>query len=180
MFAFHIYVRHQPAHGSRRLSVPLAALCALVCAPILARAQELGTPAPATLEPPAVLEQRQPEYPGTAIGTGFHGDVAVNVDIDVVGNVTGVSLVRGVAPSLDRLAMEAASRWRFRPALRTGIAVPSRVQLLFHFEPPAASPPAVTPPGTPSSSGGPPAVALVAAQPSAAATPHTLPSARRN
>src|SRR5262249_4524484 len=40
-----------------------------------------------------------------------------------------------------------ASHWRFRPALRGGVAVPSRVQLLFHFEPPvpAANPPSPAP-----------------------------------
>ena len=35
--------------------------------------------------------------------------------------------------------METASRWRFRPAMRDGVAIASRVQLVFHFEPPQRS-----------------------------------------
>ncbi len=121
----------------------------------MARAQNAETP---TLEPPTVLEQQQPSYPREAAG-GAQGDVVVNVAIDSAGNVTGVTLVHGAAPPLDRAAIEAASHWRFKPALRDGVAVPSRVQLLFHFEPPplpslpappskpeTASPPAVPAP----------------------------------
>ena len=118
-----------------------------------ARAQDIGAPPIADVEPPAVLEQQQPPYPAGAVASRAHGDVGVNVDIDVQGNVTGVSLVRGVAPPLDRAALEAASHWRFRPALRSSVAVPSRIQVLFHFEPPA---PALTPPAVPSPGAGAP------------------------
>ena len=95
------------------------------------------------LIPPTVLEQRQPEYPPEALPRRLAGDVAVAVEIDASGDVTATSLIHGVAPELDRAAMETASRWRFRPAMRDGVAIASRVQLVFHFEPP---PVALTPP----------------------------------
>ena len=107
----------------------------------VARAQDAATPAPPVVEPPAVLEQQQPAYSLGAAAGGARGDVAVNVQIDAAGNVTSVALTRGLAPPFDGAALEAASRWRFRPALRGGVAVPSRVQLLFHFEPPAVAAP---------------------------------------
>jgi TonB family protein len=96
-----------------------------------------------------VLEQQQPAYPLGAADSGTRGDVAVNVEIDAEGNVTGVVLAHGVESRLDRAALEAASHWRFRPALRDGVAVPSRVQLLFHFEPPAPTAPQPAPASPP-------------------------------
>jgi TonB family protein len=96
--------------------------------------------AAASLEPPTVVEQRQPAYPAGVPGSSVRGDVTVKVDVDAQGNVTAVSLAHGIAPPFDGAALEAASRWRFRPALRDGAAVPSRGQLIFHFEPPAPLP----------------------------------------
>ncbi|MGB8298689.1 MAG: energy transducer TonB, partial [Polyangia bacterium] len=104
----------------------------------MARANDEAAPTSSGVAPPTVLEQQQPAYPLSAADSGARGDVAVNVEIDSDGNVTGVALAHGVDPRLDHAAMEAASHWRFRPALRDGVAVPSRVQLLFHFEPPPA------------------------------------------
>jgi TonB family protein len=123
-----------------------------------------------------VLEEQQPSYPQEGAASGARGDVAVNVDVDDEGNVTGVGLTRGVAASLDRAAIEAASHWRFRPALRGGVAVASRVQLLFHFEPP----PVITPLPAPAPTVLP---VLPASQPAnspaepAPAVPPTAPSA---
>ena len=133
----HSLRRHRAIHfhDLLRFAVGIAALA--VFQPVV-RAQSSVPPASPTIEAPAVLEQQQPAYP-PGIPSGLRGDVAVKVDIDGEGNVTGVALVHGVEPLLDRAAIEAASHWRFRPALRDGVAVPSRVQLLFHFEPPLAS-----------------------------------------
>jgi iron complex outermembrane receptor protein len=96
--------------------------------------------APPRVQPPAVLEESRPPYPPEALASGAHGDVAVAASISATGDVDGVELVNGVAPALDRAALNAATRWRFRPAVRDGIAIASRVQLLFHFEPPPAAP----------------------------------------
>src|SRR5206468_7938344 len=61
------------------------------------------------------------------------------------GDVSGVALAGAVAPALDRAALQAAMGWRFKPAQRDGVPVAARVQLLFHFEPPAEPPPAPLP-----------------------------------
>jgi iron complex outermembrane recepter protein len=126
--------------------------CVLATVQPLAHAQDAAAPLSTGVEPPAVLEQQQPAYPLGAADRGARGDVAVNIEIDTAGNVTGVALVGGVDSHLDRAAIEAASHWRFRPARRDGVAVASRVQLLFHFEPPAAATPqpaSAPPPATP-------------------------------
>jgi len=125
----------------------ILSLCALLAVGPSAHAQD---PAAPTVAPPQVAEQAQAAYPQEAVASGARGDVSVKVGLDAEGNVTGVQIARGVAPALDRAAIEAASHWRFRPALRAGVAVASRVELLFHFEPPAPpQEPAPVAPSTP-------------------------------
>ena len=66
--------------------------------------------------------------------------------------------MHSVAPELDRAAMAAAGRWRFAPARRDGAPIASRIQLVFHFEPPTqqqAAPAAATPTGPPTATSAP-------------------------
>jgi iron complex outermembrane receptor protein len=126
------------------------------------------------LEPPAVVEQHQPEYPPAAL-TRLTGDVGVTVTIDASGSVTGTELSRSVEPELDRAALEAASRWRFRPARRDGAAIPSRVQLVFHFEPPPP-PTAIIPTPAPGSGAAQTPPAAPEAKPATAAAPAAPPA----
>ncbi len=149
---------------------------------VLVATADLASAAPSVdsrLEPPVVLEQHQPEYPPGAAASRASGDVAITVDIDATGAVVGTTLSRAVAPELDRAAMAAAGRWRFQPARRDGAAIPSRIQLVFHFEPPppAAPPVAVAvptpaggaaPPPAPRENPTPPSPAPLPAQPPAA------------
>jgi len=135
LFRAHFLFRCLSASFNRCL---LVGLCAWVAVEPIAQAQDGGAPTPSQVEPPQVVQRQQPSYPTELVGVG--GNVAVNVDVDLEGNVTGVTLAHGVAPPLDRAALDAASHWRFRPALRDGVAVASRVQLLFHFEPPVPPP----------------------------------------
>jgi len=127
-----------------RLVFPSAlGVCALVWgAPGVARAEPPAAEA-LHVQPPVVLEESRPPYPIEA--QGATGDVAVTATITAAGDVSGVQLTTGVAPPLDRAALKAAMSWRFRPALRDGAPIASRVQLLFHFEPAAAPPPAEAP-----------------------------------
>ena len=122
-------------------------VCALVAGtPGVSRAAPPAVEAP-YVQPPAVLEESRPPYPVEA--QGAKGDVAVTATITPAGDVSGVELATGVAPPLDRAALKAAMSWRFRPALRDGVPIARRVQLLFHFEPPAAPPPEVQAPAGP-------------------------------
>ena len=125
------------------------------------------------VHPPTVVEEQRPEYPAEARASGVRGDVAVTVTVDATGAVTGVEVARGLALALDRAALEAASRWRFLPATRDGAAIPSRIQLLFHFEPPLAPP--GTPPAQPGAPSTTPTPAPPATAPPAPATPPASP-----
>ncbi len=133
--------RHVPFDARRAslivLSCALGACALGAGAPRIAHAEppEAGAP---QVQPPVVLEESRPPYPPEA--EGAKGEVAVTATISAAGEVTAVELQTGVAPALNRAALKAAMSWRFRPALRNATPIASRVQLLFHFEPPAAPP----------------------------------------
>ena len=75
-----------------------------------------------------------PRYPGTALRNGDSGTVLVRVEVDVNGMPAGVALVqRSGSRDLDRAAMEAVRRWRFRPAQRDGRAIPGSVVVPIEF-----------------------------------------------
>jgi len=144
----------------------------LALAALPARAFAQAAPDPAAVprvQPPVVVEEKRPPYP--ADGGGARGDVAVTATIGPSGDVSGVALTGGVAPALDRAALQAAMGWRFKPAQRDGVPVAARVQLLFHFEPPAEPPPAPPP------SGPTPGQTLPPASPAPVAVPLPAPEA---
>ena len=133
-----------------RRSSPFVFPCALGVCALVAGMSGIVHATPPAVEAPARLNRRPCSrragraYPVEA--QGVKGDVAVTATITPAGDVSGVELTTGVAPALDRAALKAAMSWRFRPALRDGAPIASRVQLLFHFEPPAALPEAQAPP----------------------------------
>jgi iron complex outermembrane receptor protein len=167
--------------GRRRVNRALvAALLLAVARPPAARAQEAAAPA-ADVHPPVVVEESRPPYPADA--GGARGDVAVMATVSPTGDVSAVQLTGPVAPALDRAALQAAMQWRFKPALRGSAPVASRVQLLFHFEPPPAPPPAkpatgapaAPAPGQPAPASGAPAAPGQPAPATGAAMPVAVP-----
>lgn len=85
----------------------------------------------------------QPTYPDAARRAGAEGTVLTEAAVDGQGRVTGVRVLAGSFPELDRAAVEALERWRFEPARRGGQPVLYRYRQEFRFalsivsEPPA-------------------------------------------
>ena len=135
------------------------------------------TAAAPRLQPPVVVEENRPAYPPEALAIRPTGEVSVTATVNAAGEVSGVELAQGVAPPLDRAALDAATRWRFRPATRDGVPVASRVQLLFHFEPPPVAAPAVTPATSPAApAAGAVSTTLPTSGPGVPALPEVTPS----
>jgi hypothetical protein len=42
-------------------------------------------------------------------------------------------VIQSLAPSIDGKVLEALDNWRFRPATRNGIAIPSKQDVFYHF-----------------------------------------------
>lgn len=81
------------------------------------------------------FRNRPPAYPYDAAARGERGTVVVVVHVAENGVSTGADVARtsGVA-SLDRAALDAVRKWRFRPAMKNGRAVPFDMPMRFIFE----------------------------------------------
>lgn len=62
------------------------------------------------------------------------GSVYLVVDLDAEGAVVDASVQSSTHPELEPPALAAVRQWRFSPALRDDVPVPSRVGVPFHFE----------------------------------------------
>ena len=84
---------------------------------------------------PIPISQPQPRYPRAALRAGIGGTVRVVVDVGPDGVPTSVSLDQGSGNrELDRAALEAVRRWRFRPASAGGRPTVSRVVVPIEFK----------------------------------------------
>lgn len=150
----HARVPRAPRAFARALSrVRVARLAGLGCALALlamtaARAAAVGPEAgpssrPAVV-PPAPVVRVDAVYPPQQLAAGRSAEVVLAVTIDAAGAVTGVEVLLSAGADFDEAARTAARAWRFRPALRAGAPVASRIRLPFRFAAPfeLAPPPA--------------------------------------
>lgn len=68
------------------------------------------------------------ELPG-----GIQGDVIVEITIDAQGAVVEERLLQGLGHGVDDRVMAVLRDWRFHPATRNGVAIPSKHDVHFHF-----------------------------------------------
>ena len=64
---------------------------------------------------------------------GLQGDVVIEVTIDEKGNIIQKVVIQSLAPAVDSKVLEALENWRFRPATRNGLAIPSKQDVFYHF-----------------------------------------------
>jgi TonB family protein len=85
--------------------------------------------------PPVALETPQPTYQQEAKKAKYQGTVLLWIVIDEEGSVTEVKVVRSIDKNLDRKAVEAVRKWRFKPAMKDGnpVAVEINVEVNFHL-----------------------------------------------
>ena len=78
---------------------------------------------------PEPISRPAPTYPADALRNNETGKVLVRIEVGANGEPVAVSVVsRSGSRSLDRAAVQAAKRWRFRPAQQDGRAVPGTVE----------------------------------------------------
>lgn len=82
----------------------------------------------------APIARVQPEYPPAAARAREEGTVIVRVSVDASGTPTDVSLARrSGSRDLDRAALSAVRKWRFRPAIKDGRKVASVAEVPIDF-----------------------------------------------
>lgn len=83
---------------------------------------------------PRYLSDFQPDYPGAMIRAEIEGFAKVRVFIAATGRVDAVELIEATEPAFwEATRRQALKRWRFKPATRGGIAVPSEQVMTVRF-----------------------------------------------
>ena len=75
------------------------------------------------LAAPVALEKSDPKYPQDAIKQNIEGEVVLYAIIRKDGSVDSIQVVQRLDPLLDRNAIEALAKWKFRPGSRDGAPV---------------------------------------------------------
>ena len=98
----------------------------------------MGILPPGTVITRAVHKYTPPPYfPPAAKAARQQGTTVLEVDVDAMGNVTGSTIKKSSGFTLlDEAAMQAVRAWKFDPARRNEVAVPSRTLQSIEFKPP--------------------------------------------
>lgn len=82
---------------------------------------------------PTVLRRVDPEYSEEARKAHVSGTVLLSVVVDTDGRARNVSVIRGFGMGLDANAVDAVSKWEFRPGEKDGKPVSVQVQIEVSF-----------------------------------------------
>lgn len=85
--------------------------------------------------PPQPTSKLPPTYPSSLLSQGKGGRVVVSCSIDASGKVVSASIKSSSGhPELDKAALNAVSRWKFKPGTKSGKPVKSVALVPFNFE----------------------------------------------
>jgi len=82
---------------------------------------------------PVLLFKQEPEYSEEARKAKFQGRVALSVEINASGQVTGVKVTHSLGLGLDEKAIEAVKQWRFKPVMKDGKPVTVQAEVEVNF-----------------------------------------------
>ena len=86
-------------------------------------------------EPPVMIDFSSPAYPPLAREAGIEGTVAVRVLVNEEGKVIAADILSSdVTPAMEKAALEAAKKCRFRPAKQRTVPVKAHVMIPFNFQ----------------------------------------------
>lgn len=61
------------------------------------------------------------------------GNEIIELTIDAQGSIVDKSVIQSLSPAVDMRVLTALADWRFRPATRDGVAIPSKQDVYYHF-----------------------------------------------
>lgn len=91
---------------------------------------------------PLIVSQAPPSYPLAGRVLDLEGEVVVEFIVSPAGRVENAKAVKSTLPLFDVAAISAVQQWRFKPGVKEGRAVPTRMQVPIRFslnDEPAAS-----------------------------------------
>jgi TonB family protein len=83
------------------------------------------------LSGPVPLRKVDPKYPPALVSEKVEGEVVLYAVIRKDGSVDSIQLIHGIDAQLDNNAMQALSKWKFRPAEHQG--VPVELEAIVHI-----------------------------------------------
>jgi periplasmic protein TonB len=84
--------------------------------------------------PPELLYKVEPEFSEEARKAKHQGVVVLSIEVDASGNVRNIRVRQSLGLGLDEKAIDAVSRWRFRPGLFDGKPVATEATVQVNFQ----------------------------------------------
>ena len=85
------------------------------------------------ITPPVAIYRPDPEFSEQARRARYGGTVWLSIVIDAAGRARDIKVVRSLGMGLDEKAIEAVTRWKFKPALKNGHAIAVRATVQMNF-----------------------------------------------
>jgi TonB family protein len=82
---------------------------------------------------PVLIYKIEPEYSEEARKAKWQGTVILAIVVGLDGRASNITVVRPLGMGLDEKAIEAVQKWRFRPGLKDGRAVPVQANVEVNF-----------------------------------------------
>jgi len=80
-----------------------------------------------------ILKSVFPEYPKDALAAGIEGVVVFDFTVKTNGRVSEIKIVQQSIESLNQASIKAIKKWRFKPILKEGKPVKSKLRHSFKF-----------------------------------------------
>jgi protein TonB len=109
-------------------------------APVRPPAPAIYGPEDVNVVPPQTVRQAVPAFPGRVLVNGM---ATIDVVINETGSVDSAAIVTSLNPQYDRMALNAARSWLYKPATLNGTPVKYRKRLQLTVVPEAANRPGV-------------------------------------
>lgn len=81
------------------------------------------------------ISRAEPAYTDQARDAGYAGEVRLRCIVNEEGLPTSITIAKSLEASLDKSAIEAVSKWRFKPGMKDGKPVAVQVLIDVSFRP---------------------------------------------
>jgi TonB family protein len=83
---------------------------------------------------PVVIHKVEPEYTEAARSAHLEGTVVLYAEVWPDGTAHNFRVVRSLDPGLDQKAIQAVTKWKFRPAMKDGVPVKAAATFEVNFK----------------------------------------------
>jgi TonB family protein len=91
-----------------------------------------GPSSPFEVRPALPIAETDPVVDSSEV-PGGSGTIVVEVVIDETGRIVAKTVLQSLGPNVDAKVLVALDGWRFRPATRDGVPIPSKQDVHYHF-----------------------------------------------